>query len=285
MHNASAALTRHFCSAARSPARAPTTAPPAAASTSCRRRSRSRTPALSGTDPHRPGHQLGLAALLHAAQSGQRRRQPAHAGRLRERRGHFGTAPAYSGSSTGIAASSTAERDCTVAHAGSCSEHLRLVDNPSNTQPWAVRFLSGSGTPSANTSVARNGKLGFWVYVAGGGFSVGLGVDDSDGTERSTLRAVPADTWTWVGMEPRRCGRLERLGRRQRRDHRRERHAGRDLARTRAHDLHRERVPGRGALDAELIANGPATAAGARAGRLTRRGPGSACSRDRKSCP
>jgi hypothetical protein len=60
-----------------------------------------------------------------------------------------------------------------------------------------VRFLSGGGTPSANTSVARNGKLGLWIFVAGSGFSVGLGIDDSDGTERSILRAVPANAWTW----------------------------------------------------------------------------------------
>ncbi len=112
--------------------------------------------------------------------------------------GHFATDPTYSGSTTGIAASSTAERDCTMAKVGSCSEHLKLVDNPSNTQNWSVRFLSGGGTPSANVSLPRNGKVGFWVFVAGSGFNVGIGIDDSDGTERSVMRAVPANAWTWV---------------------------------------------------------------------------------------
>lgn len=199
MYNASAALTRHFCtrysipcsSAYNGAAGSGINVLPA----SVKIKGHQHYPGQTHTDPGinwdwrryytllNPGSGGGTPRTLDGFESGE---------------GHFGTAPAYSGSSTGIAASSTAERDCTVARVGSCSEHLRLVDNPSNTQPWAVRFLSGSGTPSANTSVARNGKLGFWVYVAGGGFSVGLGVDDSDGTERSTLRAVPADTWTWV---------------------------------------------------------------------------------------
>jgi hypothetical protein len=199
MYNASAALTRHFCtrysipcsSAYNGAAGSGINVLPA----SVKIKGHQHYPGQTHTDPGinwdwrryytllNPGSGGGTPRTLDGFESGE---------------GHFGTAPAYSGSSTGIAASSTAERDCTVARMGSCSEHLRLVDNPSNTQPWAVRFLSGSGTPSANTSVARNGKLGFWVYVAGGGFSVGLGVDDSDGTERSTLRAVPADTWTWV---------------------------------------------------------------------------------------
>lgn len=112
--------------------------------------------------------------------------------------GHFATAPAYSGSTTGISASSTAERDCAVSKVGSCSEHLRLVDKSGNTQNWSVRLLSGSGSPSANTRLPRNGKVGFWVYVGGTGFKVGLGIDDSDGTERSVTRAVAANTWTWV---------------------------------------------------------------------------------------
>lgn len=199
MYNASAALTRHFCtryaipcaSAYNGAAGSGINVLPA----SVKIKGHQHYPGQTHTDPGinwdwrryytllNPGSGGGTPRTLDGFESGE---------------GHFDTTPAYSGSTTGIGAGSTAERDCSVARVGSCSEHLQLVDNPSNTQPWAVRFLSGSGTPSANTSVARDGKLGFWVYVAGSGFSVGLGVDDSDGTERSTLRAVPADTWTWV---------------------------------------------------------------------------------------
>jgi N-acetyl-anhydromuramyl-L-alanine amidase AmpD len=112
--------------------------------------------------------------------------------------GHFTSTPSYSGSTTGIAASSTAERDCSMAKTGSCSEHLTLIDDAANTNDWAVRFLSGGGTPGSNTAVARNGRLGFWIYVGGSGFNVGVGVDDGAATERSVLRSVPANTWTYV---------------------------------------------------------------------------------------
>ncbi len=119
---------------------ASTTAPPAAASTSRRRRSR--------IDGHQhylgqthtdPGINWDRQSYTRCSIRQRRRPRTLRCG-FESGEGHFGTAPAYSGSSTGIAASSTAERDCTVARVGSCSEHLRLIDNPSNTQPWAVRF-------------------------------------------------------------------------------------------------------------------------------------------------
>ncbi|MBO9661522.1 peptidoglycan recognition family protein [Dokdonella sp.] len=198
MYNASAALTRHFCaryaipcsSAYNGAAGSGINVLPA----SVKIKGHQHYPGQTHTDPGINWDWRRYYTLLNPGSGGTARTLDG----FESNEGHFDSTPAYSGSTTGIAASSTAERDCTVARVGSCSEHLRLVDNPSDTQPWAVRFLSGSGTPSANTSVARDGKLGFWVYVAGSGFSVGLGVDDSDGTERSTLRAVPADTWTWV---------------------------------------------------------------------------------------
>lgn len=198
MYNASSALTRHFCaryaipcsSAYNGPASSGINVLPA----SVKIKGHQHYTGQTHTDPGINWDWRRYYTLLNPGTGGNPRTLDSFEGG----EGHFNTAPAYSGSTTGIAASSTAERDCTIARVGSCSEHLRLVDNAANTQAWSVRFLSGSGTPSANTSVARNGKLGFWVYVAGSGFSVGLGVDDSDGTERSTLRAVAANTWTWV---------------------------------------------------------------------------------------
>lgn len=113
--------------------------------------------------------------------------------------GHFTTSPAYSGSTTGISTASTAARDCTMRKNGSCSLQVKLVDNASSSAAWDVRLLSGSGTPSANTSLSRaNGSVGFWVYSGGTGLSAALGVDDSDGTERSISRAIPANTWTYL---------------------------------------------------------------------------------------
>lgn len=112
--------------------------------------------------------------------------------------GHFVTSPAYSGSTTGISTASTAARNCSIRHGGSCSLQVRLVDNTSSSASWAVRLLSGSGNPGSNTALSRNGRVGFWVFVAGSGMSVAVGIDDSDGTERSTSKAVPANKWTYV---------------------------------------------------------------------------------------
>ena len=112
--------------------------------------------------------------------------------------GHFVTSPAYSGSTVGVATSSSAVRDCTLRKVGTCSLHVQLIDNAGSSADWAVRLLSGSGTPGSNVQLARNGRVGFWVFAAGTGMQVGVGVDDSDGTERSTSRSLPANTWTYV---------------------------------------------------------------------------------------
>ncbi len=113
--------------------------------------------------------------------------------------GHFTTSPAYSGSTTGISTASTTTRDCTTRKNGSCSLRVLLKDNTSTTAAWNVRLLSGAGTPGSNTTLSRaNGSIGFWVWTGGSGVSVGVGIDDSDGTERSTSKAIPANTWTYV---------------------------------------------------------------------------------------
>ena len=113
--------------------------------------------------------------------------------------GHFNTSPSYSGSTTGISTASTATRDCTTQKNGSCSLRVLLKDNTASSAAWAVRLLSGSGTPASNTALTRsNGVVGFWVWSGGSGTSVGLGIDDSDGTERSTSKAIAANTWTYV---------------------------------------------------------------------------------------
>lgn len=113
--------------------------------------------------------------------------------------GHFNTSPAYSGSTTGISTASTALRDCTMRRNGNCSLQVKLVDNAGSSAAWAVRLLSGGGSPSANASLSRaNGRVGFWVYSGGTGMTAALGIDDSDGTERSISRSIPANTWTYL---------------------------------------------------------------------------------------
>lgn len=113
--------------------------------------------------------------------------------------GHFATSPTYSGSTTGISTASTATRDCSTRKNGSCSLRVLLKDDTSTSASWAVRLLSGTGSPGSNVSLSRaSGKIGFWVWSGGSGVSVGVGIDDSDGTERSTSKSIPANTWTYV---------------------------------------------------------------------------------------
>lgn len=201
MYNASAALTRHFC--ARYSINCATAYSGAAhsgivvLSSAVKIKGHQHFPDNTHTDPGINWNWSRYHGLLNPGGGGG-------GGTTRildtfeSNEGHFASTPSYSGSTTGISATSTAERDCSISHVGSCSEHLTLIDNPANTQAWAVRFLSGGGTPGSNTSLARNGRVGFWVYIGGSGFSVGVGIDDGAATERSTLRAVAANTWTYV---------------------------------------------------------------------------------------
>lgn len=198
MYNASAALTRHFCSRYGINC---TTAYNGSAhsgvvvlSSSIKIKGHQHFPNNTHTDPGINWDWRRYYDLLNPGSGGTTRVLDT----FETNEGHFGSTPSYSGSTTGINATSTAERDCGVSNVGSCSEHLTLIDNPANTQDWSVRFLSGGGAPGSNTSVARNGRIGFWVYIGGSGFSVGIGVDDGSATERSTLRSIAANTWTYV---------------------------------------------------------------------------------------
>lgn len=113
--------------------------------------------------------------------------------------GHFTTSPTYSGSTTGISTASTATRDCTTRKYGSCSLRVLLKDNTATSADWNVRLLSGAGNPGSNVALTRaNGRVGFWVWAGGSGMSVRLGIDDSDGTERSSSKSLAANTWTYV---------------------------------------------------------------------------------------
>jgi murein DD-endopeptidase MepM/ murein hydrolase activator NlpD len=102
--------------------------------------------------------------------------------------GHFNLAPTYSGTTVGVATSSTATH-----YVSGSSTHLQVTlnDNTSVTTPWKVRLLSAAGTPANNISVGGGGKFHIWLKTstAQSGATVQIYVDDSDGLEGS--QALP----------------------------------------------------------------------------------------------
>jgi hypothetical protein len=122
--------------------------------------------------------------------------------------GHFNTSPTFSGSTTGIATSSTATH-----YVSGTSTHLQvnLNDNTSVTTPWKVRMLSSEGTPASNISFSKNGIVKLWLKTsnAASGSTVQIYIDDSDGTEGSkTISVINDGDWhgyifdlsTWSGV-------------------------------------------------------------------------------------
>jgi hypothetical protein len=122
--------------------------------------------------------------------------------------GRFNTQPTFSGSTVGIATTSTSSHYVDGTHT-----HLEVVmnDNTSVTTNWRVRMLSAQGTPASNLSVSKNGTLHFWLKTntAVSGATVQVYVDDTDGTEGSTTLSVINDgqwheyQWnlrTWSGV-------------------------------------------------------------------------------------
>ncbi|NZA25596.1 hypothetical protein H0E84_04310 [Luteimonas sp. SJ-92] len=112
--------------------------------------------------------------------------------------GRFDRRPTDSGSTVGVSSDSLAQRDCGIRRNGDCSLRVLLRDDPAVSADWSVRLLSGGGAPAANPHVPGTARIGLWVYSGGTGMRVGIGIDDADGTERSTARAIAANQWTWL---------------------------------------------------------------------------------------
>ena len=76
--------------------------------------------------------------------------------------GHFNLQTDYSGSTVGIWGSQPT-LDSSTAASGTKSLKIVLVDNPGLATDWAVRFLSGTGTPANNVNMGAKGWTGYWL--------------------------------------------------------------------------------------------------------------------------
>jgi N-acetyl-anhydromuramyl-L-alanine amidase AmpD len=200
MYNASSALTRHFCARYTIPCSSVYSGAASAGisvqPSTLRIKGHQHYSSQSHTDPGRHWDWARYASLVNPGAS-----TPVTTvlDNFEASEGRFNTAPAYSGSTVGISASSTAERTTAMARNGSASQHITLLDNASISANWEVRHLSASGNPSGNAALNKaGGRVGFWAYTGATGVSLAMAVDDSDGTERSVARSLPANQWTYV---------------------------------------------------------------------------------------
>lgn len=101
--------------------------------------------------------------------------------------GHFNSAPTHSGSTAGIATTSTTTAVTTVTHSGTGSLQVKLLDNTTLATNWSVRLLSGLGTPANNVLIPGTKTVSFWLKTAtaSAGATVQIWIDDTDGTEAS----------------------------------------------------------------------------------------------------
>lgn len=76
--------------------------------------------------------------------------------------GRFNTHTTYSGSTVGIL-STIPTVDTTTAAVGTRSLRIVLIDDPNQTVNWAVRLLSGVGSPANNFEMAPQGWTGYWL--------------------------------------------------------------------------------------------------------------------------
>jgi len=114
--------------------------------------------------------------------------------------GVFNNSPAYSGSTRGIDASSTAAWSVQEAYNGSGSLKIVLKDSSTSSNNWTVRLLSGGGAPANNTTLGASGYIGVWLKTSSAptGAQIAVLMDDvAGGTELSPkLNVTNTGEWT-----------------------------------------------------------------------------------------
>lgn len=115
--------------------------------------------------------------------------------------GRFTSAPTASGSTTGIATTSTLARVTDNFKNGTGSLRAVLNDNTTSNANWVVRLLSGGGTPANNQVFTGNqGYFGFWLKTstANTGATITAWIDDTDGLEElPPLTIINNGNWNY----------------------------------------------------------------------------------------
>lgn len=110
--------------------------------------------------------------------------------------GRFDQPPSFSGSTRGIASTSTSARTVAIAKNGAGALKVTLQDSAAISIAWTVRLLSGGGAAVKNSAVNPDGYFGFWLKTstAATGAQVAVTVDDiADGTELSPKQTIIND--------------------------------------------------------------------------------------------
>ncbi len=102
--------------------------------------------------------------------------------------------PTYSGSTTGIDASSTLELSADYAHSGTQSARLILIDSAADSGGWFVRLWNG-----LVNEVAYNSRLGIWVRGNNDSIRVRLVIKDTGTGGDNGYEAGP---WHWITPSP-----------------------------------------------------------------------------------
>jgi hypothetical protein len=105
--------------------------------------------------------------------------------------GLFDRQPTFSGSTSGILLSSTADRVETMAYEGIGSQELVLLDDPAVSDGWFVRHLYNGG--SGPQDIVDTGWIGFWLKTDAPGLTVSIALDNPGTADRGIFREVVND--------------------------------------------------------------------------------------------
>ncbi len=108
--------------------------------------------------------------------------------------GHFYRQPDYSGSSKGISSTSWSDTTSEFSYLGDRSLKIVIKDDPSSSDDWRIRLLSGSGGPANNVLLPRNTEIRFALKTNQSNAEVVVLMDDEGYEVESSINmTIPGD--------------------------------------------------------------------------------------------